>query len=145
MMFSMIIAPPPADDDDQPRHKKGSGGSGSHKKGKGKWLGRPSVFSHSMRHCPLQFKGMYMRSGLQGQLWQRNTSLQRLIVPYPRRRLLSHMPCARGLPAPWQTSVHQLPSLSQPQCMLLSNLGFPLKTSVQMPLAQRTSVCTEGR
>jgi hypothetical protein len=43
--------------------------------------------------------------------------------------------CARGLPPPWQTSVHQLPCLSQPHCMLLrGNLAYPLETSVQMPL-----------
>jgi hypothetical protein len=43
--------------------------------------------------------------------------------------------CARGLPPPWQTSVHQLPCLPQPQCMLLrGNLAYPLETSVQMPL-----------
>jgi hypothetical protein len=43
----------------------------------------------------------------------------------------------RGLPPPRQTSVHQLPCLSQPQCMLLSTLAQPLRTSVQMPLGHQ--------
>jgi hypothetical protein len=35
------------------------------------------------------------------------------------------------------SSVHQVPVLVKPQCMLLRNLGCPLKTSVQMPLGQQ--------
>jgi hypothetical protein len=50
----------------------------------------------------------------------------------------------RGLPPPWQTSVHQVPFLSQPQCMLLSNLGYPLKTSGHMHLGQQ-SFSSHGR
>jgi hypothetical protein len=38
-----------------------------------------------------------------------------------------------SLPLPWQTSVHQVPSLPQPQCMLLSSLGYPLKTWATKP------------
>jgi hypothetical protein len=38
---------------------------------------------------------------------------------------------SRGLSHPWQTSVHQVPSLSQPQRMLLSNMGYPLTNSGQ--------------
>jgi hypothetical protein len=36
-----------------------------------------------------------------------------------------------------ETSVHQVPSLPEPQCMLLRNLGLPLKTSGQMPLGKQ--------
>jgi hypothetical protein len=50
----------------------------------------------------------------------------------------------RGLPPPWQTSVHQVPPLPQPQCRLLSNLGYPLKMSAQMHLGSRTSMRTGG-
>jgi hypothetical protein len=51
------------------------------------------------------------------------------------RRFPSSPACGRGpLPPPWQTSVHQLPSLLQPRCMLLSNLASPWNTSAQMPL-----------
>jgi hypothetical protein len=39
----------------------------------------------------------------------------------------------RGLPAPLHSSVCQVPVLVKPQCMLLRNLGYPFKTSVQMP------------
>jgi hypothetical protein len=43
----------------------------------------------------------------------------------------------RGIPAPLRFPVCQVPVLVQPQCMLLRNLGCPLKTSVQMPLGQQ--------
>jgi hypothetical protein len=43
----------------------------------------------------------------------------------------------RGLPPPWQISVHQVTPLLQPQCMLLSNLDYTLKTSGQMHLRQQ--------
>jgi hypothetical protein len=48
---------------------------------------------------------------------------------------------SRGLPSPWQTSVHQVASLSQPECVLLSNLGYLLKSSGQMPLRQQNLQC----
>jgi hypothetical protein len=44
---------------------------------------------------------------------------------------------SRGLPPPWKTSVHQLPRLAQPQCILFSNQGYPSETSVQMPVGEQ--------
>jgi hypothetical protein len=44
----------------------------------------------------------------------------------------------RGHPPPWQISGDWAPSLLQPQCMLLMDLGYFQKTSVQMPLGQQT-------
>jgi hypothetical protein len=43
----------------------------------------------------------------------------------------------RGLPALLHSSVRKVPVLIKPQCMLLRNLGYPFKTSVQMPLGQQ--------
>jgi hypothetical protein len=54
-----------------------------------------------------------------------------------RRPLRVRMLYSRGLPPPRQTSVRLLPSLPQPQCVLLSNLGYPLKTSVQTAQGQQ--------
>jgi hypothetical protein len=45
--------------------------------------------------------------------------------------------CIRGLPSPLHSSVHQVPLLVKAQCMLFRNLGYPLKTSVQMPFRQQ--------
>jgi hypothetical protein len=51
----------------------------------------------------------------------------------------------QGPSAPLATSVRLLPSLPQPQCMMLSKLGHPLKTpQCRCPWGSRTSVRTEG-
>jgi hypothetical protein len=43
----------------------------------------------------------------------------------------------RGPPPPLHSSVHQVPILVKPQCTLLGNLGYPLRSSVQMTLGQQ--------